>query len=407
MSSSIPHSSGRSERVDSLGSSSLVWSATRDRNEPARYGRFRKSRLWPVFNVRARAPLRLGLAGGGTDLSPYCDEYGGAILNATIDRFAFAHVFSNDASKIIFRARDVDQEERLDPDVNLLVRQGLMLHRAVYAYIMKNYCDGRALPLVVSTAIDVPAGSGLGASSALVVALIEAFRSALQLPLGPYEVARLAFEIERVDLGLAGGRQDQYAAVFGGLNYIEFLAQERVIVNPLRIRRDYLNEFESSLVVAFTGQSRRSDAIIKEQVSGLAALNPETIANMHALKRDAAEMKLALLTGKIRQVAEILSHSWAAKKKTAAGVSNARVEEMYDVAMQAGAWAGKVSGAGGGGFLMLMTDPENRYRLISRINQAGGQASAVKLTLEGAEGWTPRPESPRHDSDMIALASVG
>ena len=246
------------------------------------------------------------MAGGGTDLSPYCDEYGGAILNATIDRFAFAHVFPNDANKIIFRARDVDQEELLDPDANLPVRQGLMLHRAVYTHFMNTYCGGRALPLVVSTAIDVPAGSGLGASSALVVALIEAFRSALQLPLGPYDVARLAFEIERVDLGLAGGRQDQYAAVFGGLNYIEFLAQERVIVNPLRIRRDYLNEFESSLVVAFTGQSRRSDTIIKEQVSGLAALNPETIANMHALKRDAVEMKLALLNGKIRQVAEIL-----------------------------------------------------------------------------------------------------
>ncbi len=306
MTFSIRLSSGRSARVDRLAGGSLVWLATGER---ARYGRLRKGRPWPVFNVRARAPLRLGLAGGGTDLSPYCDEYGGAILNATIDRFAFAHVFSNGANKIIFRARDVDQEELLDPDANLPVRQGLMLHRAVYAHVMKSYCGGRALPLVVSTTIDVPAGSGLGASSALVVALIEAFRSALQRPLGPYEVARLAFEIERVDLGLAGGRQDQYAAVFGGLNYIEFLAQERVIVNPLRIRRDYLNEFESSLVVAFTGQSRRSDTIIKEQVSGLAALNPETIANMHALKRDAAEMKLALLNGKIRQVAEILSHS--------------------------------------------------------------------------------------------------
>ena len=162
------------------------------------HGRLRKGRPWPVFNVRARAPLRLGLAGGGTDLSPFCDEYGGAILNATIDRFAFAHVFSNDASKLIFRARDVDQEELLDPDANLPLRQGLMLHRAVYAHVMRRYCGGRALPLVVSTATDVPAGSGLGASSALVVALIEAFRSALQLPLGPYDVARLAFEIERV-----------------------------------------------------------------------------------------------------------------------------------------------------------------------------------------------------------------
>jgi D-glycero-alpha-D-manno-heptose-7-phosphate kinase len=345
-----------------------------------------------VFNVRARAPLRLGLAGGGTDLSPYCDEYGGAILNATIDRFAYAHVVSNDVGKVIFCAPDVNVEERLPPDASLPIRDGLILHRAVYAHVMKSYFGGKGIPLTVSTTIDVPAGSGLGASSALVVALIEAFRSALQLPLGPYDVARLAFDIERIDLGLAGGRQDQYASAFGGLNYMEFLPQERVVVNPLRIRRDYLNEFESSLVIAFTGQSRRSDTIIQEQVSGLAALNAETIASMHELKQDATDMKIALLNGKIRHVAEILGHSWVAKKKTAAGISNPKVEEMYDVAMKAGAWQGKVSGAGGGGFLMLMTDPENRYRLISALNAAGGQASAAKLTFEGAEGWTP-PQS--------------
>ena len=260
-------------------------------------------RLPKGTNVRARAPLRLGLAGGGTDLSPYCDEHGGAILNATIDRFAYAHVFpSAEADRVVFRARDLGEEETVDPDPDLPVRQGLMLHRAVYARVMKSFCGGVGLPITVSTTIDVPAGSGLGASSALVVALVEAFRSALQLPLGPYDVARLAFEIERIDLGLAGGRQDHYAAAFGGLNYIEFLAEERAIVNPLRIRRDYLNEFESSLVIAFTGQSRRSETIIREQVSSLAALNPETLAGMHALKRDAAEMKLALLNGKIRHV---------------------------------------------------------------------------------------------------------
>ena len=342
-----------------------------------------------IPNVRARSPLRLGLAGGGTDLSPYCDEHGGAVLNATIDRFAYAHVSHNNDGKLIFRARDVGEEEVLKPDAGLPIRQGLMLHRAVYARVMKDHCGGVGIPLTLSTTIDVPAGSGLGASSALVVALLEAFRSALQLPLGQYDVARLAFEVERVDLGLAGGRQDQYAAAFGGLNYIEFLHEERVIVNPLRIRRDYLNEFESSLVIAFTGQSRRSDAIIKEQVSSLTALNTETVVNMHALKHDATEMKVALLGGDIRHVAEILGQSWAAKKRTATGISNAKVEEMYDVAMKAGAWAGKVSGAGGGGFLMLMTDPENRYRLISALNAAGGQASATKLTFEGAEAWTP------------------
>jgi D-glycero-alpha-D-manno-heptose-7-phosphate kinase len=342
-----------------------------------------------VLNARARAPLRLGLAGGGTDLSPYCDDHGGAVLNATIDRFAYAHVFPNSNGKVIFRARDVDEEEELKPDADFPVHRGLMLHRAVYARMVKSYCGGTPIPLTLSTTIDVPVGSGLGASSALVVALIESLRNVLQLPLGPYDVARLAFDIERVDLGLAGGRQDQYSAAFGGLNYIEFLPQDRVIVNPLRIRRDHLNEFESSLVIGFTGQSRRSDTIIREQVSGLASSRAETIDSMHALKRDATEMKLALLSGNIRKVAEILGHSWEAKKKTATGVSNPKVEEMYEVAMKAGAWAGKVSGAGGGGFLMLMTDPENRYTLIRAFNAAGGYASATKLTFEGVEAWTP------------------
>lgn len=340
-----------------------------------------------VFNTRARAPLRLGLAGGGTDLSPFCDEHGGVVLNATIDRFAYAHVFPSENGKIVFRARDVGEEETIEPGVDFSIHEGLILHRAVYRHIVATYCEGEQIPLTVSTTIDVPAGSGLGASSALVVALIEAFRSALDLPLGPYDVAHLAFEIERQHLGLAGGRQDQYAAAFGGVNFMEFLPSDRVVVNPLRIRRDYLNEFESSLVVCFTGQSRRSDTIIKEQVSGLKALNAETIANMHKLKQDATEMKLALLKGDIRGVATILGHSWIAKKKTAAGVSNPKVEEIYDVAMRHGAWAGKVSGAGGGGFMMLMTDPENRYRLINALNEAGGSAGPAKLTFDGAEGW--------------------
>jgi D-glycero-alpha-D-manno-heptose-7-phosphate kinase len=340
-----------------------------------------------VFNVRARAPLRLGLAGGGTDLSPYCDEFGGVVLSATIDKFAYAHVYSNETGALVLRARDIGSEEVLESSTDLPIREGLMLHRAVYVHMMKTYCNGVALPLTVSTTIDVPAGSGLGASSALVVALIEAFRTALQLPLGPYDVARLAFEIERLHIGLAGGRQDPYAAAFGGLNFIEFLPGDRVIVNPLRIRRDYLNEFESSLVICFTGQSRCSDTIIKEQVSALKGLNKKTIASMHQLKQDAIHMKMALLRGEVREFAKILARSWVAKKETASGVATETVERMFNVALDAGAWAGKVSGAGGGGFLMLLTDAENRYQLLNALDDAGGNASPVKLTFDGAEGW--------------------
>jgi len=339
-------------------------------------------------NVRSRAPLRLGFGGGGTDLSPYCDQYGGLVLNGTIDRYAYAHVSTRKDDRVAFRADDVGREESLACSLDFDIREGLGLHRAVYRHMMLEYNGGEAAPLTITTTIDVPEGSGLGASSALTVALIEAFVLALELPLGPYDVASLAFDIERRQLGLAGGRQDQYAAAFGGFNFIEFLqGGTNVIVNPLRMRRDHLNEFESSLVICFSGQSRRSAEIIQQQVAGLSTLDETTIAAMHELKEHAVTMKKQLLSGDIRGMAEVLKRSWLSKKRTANSVSNSKVEHLVEVAMDTGAWAGKVSGAGGGGFIMLLTDPEKRYGLIRKLNEAGGIASAVKLTFEGAEAW--------------------
>jgi D-glycero-alpha-D-manno-heptose-7-phosphate kinase len=340
------------------------------------------------WEVRARAPLRLGLAGGGTDLSPYCDQFGGAVLNATIDRFAFAHISANRDGQVAFRARDLGVEEVVDPYMVRSGKDGLALHRAVYRHFVGAYLNGNAPSLTISTTADAPAGSGLGSSSALVVAMIEAFRAALDLPLGPYDVARLAYDIERVELGLAGGRQDQYAAAFGGMNYIEFLPGERVIVNPLRVRRGYLNELESSLVVCFTGQSRQSETIIKEQVEGLKDLTPSVMAGMHQLKADAGLFKDAMLQGDTRAIARILMRSWEAKKQTAHNIATPAVDRLFELGIAEGAWGGKVSGAGGGGFLMFCTDPENRYHLTSALNEAGGMASAVKFTYDGAEAWS-------------------
>lgn len=339
-------------------------------------------------SVRARAPLRLGLAGGGTDLAVYCDRFGGVALNATIDRFAYAHVKMRDDAQLHFIAHDMQKSERHEVVMDLDVRTGLMLHRAVYAHIMRAFNSGRPLALTISTSLDVPAGSGLGASSALVVALIEAFVAAMQLPLGPYDIARLAYEIEREHVGLAGGKQDQYAAAFGGFNFMEFLqGSKNVIVNPLRLRHDYLFEFESSLIICFSGQSRDSADIINQQVDGLQSSDALALASMHAIKDGAIEMKQHLLSGDIRGVAEILHQSWLSKKNTASAVTNPLVEYLLEVGLQSGAWAGKVSGAGGGGFLMLLAHPERRYAVIRALNGAGGQASAVKLTFEGAQAW--------------------
>jgi D-glycero-alpha-D-manno-heptose-7-phosphate kinase len=339
------------------------------------------------IGVRARAPLRLGLAGGGTDLSPYCDECGGAVLNATIGRYAHAHLTFRDDHQLCFSAHDVKQEDIVPLAAELPLDSGLLLHRAVFNRMARQFLRGRLNAVTVTSTVDAPPGSGLGSSSALVVALVEAYRAAFSLPLGRYDVARLAFEIERIELGLDGGRQDQYAAAFGGLNFMEFLPGDKVIVNPLRIADSHLYEFEASLIVCFTGQSRTSDAIIKDQVAGIRRRDERAIDALHQLKADAVDMKQALLRGNIQEVAKVLERSWNAKRRTSEHVSNPRVQEVFDLGLKNGAVAGKVSGAGGGGFLMFMANPEQRYRLISALTEAGAAASPVQLSNGGAESW--------------------
>jgi D-glycero-alpha-D-manno-heptose-7-phosphate kinase len=336
--------------------------------------------------TRARAPLRLGLAGGGTDLSPYCDTFGGATLNATIDRFAYAFISPRDDGMVVFRARDLGREEAL-PAAARLPQSRLLLHRGVYERMVGEYNGGEPIGATITTTVDAPLGSGLGSSSALVVALVDAFRVLLSAPLGQYDVARLAVEIERRDLGLAGGRQDQYSAAFGGVNFMEFLASERVIVNPLRVSNVARNEFETSLVVCFSGQSRDADAIIGEQVAGIAGHRSGTIEALDRLKADAIDMKSALLAGDIEAIAALLQDSWVAKKRTAAGISTPRIDQLHEIARTNGALAGKVSGAGGGGFMMFVVRPEERLRLIEALNGSGGSASAIKFTDSGCETW--------------------
>ncbi len=348
---------------------------------------------WPdetdmqVPTIRSRAPLRLGLAGGGTDLSPYCDQFGGAVLNITINRHAYTFIGPSLDGRLHFIAEDLDISESFDPEPDATIGARLGIHAGVYRRMIRQFRGGVPLPLTITTTTDAPPGSGLGSSSALVVAMVEAWRNLLGLPLGLYDVAHLAFEIERIDLGLAGGKQDQYAAAFGGANFIEFLGTDRVIVNPLRVSPAIINEIEASLVTCFTGVSRRSERIIEEQQKGMQTASTDAMAGLHQMKQDAIDMKLALLTGDIRGMATILNRSWLAKKRTAGGISTDLIETLLTTAMTSGAMAGKVSGAGGGGFMMFLVPPENRTRFIRTMNAAGGTAEPVHFTAQGAESW--------------------
>ena len=335
---------------------------------------------------RSRAPLRIGLAGGGTDVSPYSDLYGGAILNATISLFAHANIEPIDEKKIIVQALDRHEEQRYDWAIELPINGELDLLKGVYNRIQKDY--GVPLPgFKLSTFVDAPAGSGLGTSSTLVVAIIGAFAEMLKLPLGEYDIAHYAFDIERKDLDLAGGKQDQYAATFGGVNFMEFYEGDKVIVNPLRINQQYLNELENNLVLYFTATSRESATIIKEQMKNVNQKNDKSIEAMHQLKEQARMMKEAMLKGRLHEIGEILDFGFQQKRQMAANISNSSLEEIYEAAKKAGATGGKISGAGGGGFMIFYCPGNSRYKVIETLEQFGGVTRPYQFVQTGLNTW--------------------
>lgn len=337
--------------------------------------------------VRARAPLRLGLAGGGSDVSPYCDEFGGYVLNATIDKYAYAVIETRNDELVEFIAADLDQRWSGRADAVLDTAGALGLHRAVYNRIVRDFNNQRPLGLRLTTFADAPAGSGLGSSSTLVVTMVKAFQELLGLPLGEYETAHLAYEIERVDMALSGGKQDQYAATFGGFNFMEFYADDRVIVNPLRIKNWIISELEACTLLCFTGVSRESAKIIDEQRKSATRGNNGSIEAMHRVKQEALVMKEALLRGNFEQFAGSLRDSWTNKKKTASSVSNEGIDALFDAALAAGAKAGKISGAGGGGFMLLFVDPSDRMNVARALSLAGGNVMNCHFTKHGTQGW--------------------
>lgn len=337
--------------------------------------------------IRARAPLRLGLAGGGTDVSPYCDTHGGYVLNATVDRYAYAVIKPLTEQVARFSATDQQVIESHDLVLPLQLDGKLILHKAVYLEMINHYNGGNPIALELSTFCDAPVGSGLGASSTLVVVMIRAFAELLNLPLDDYTIAHLAFRIERVDCGLQGGRQDQYSATFGGFNFMEFYAEERAVINPLRIKNWVICELEASLLLFYTGVSRESARIIADQSNNVSAGAVDAVDAMHGLKREALVMKECLLKGDFDGMVQSMRLGWASKKQSAKTVSNPHIDGIYDAAIDAGALAGKVSGAGGGGFMMFFVPPEKRMNVVRTLSSFEGQVSNCHFTKYGTQAW--------------------
>jgi D-glycero-alpha-D-manno-heptose-7-phosphate kinase len=336
---------------------------------------------------RSKAPLRLGLGGGGSDVSPYSDIYSGAVLNATIDQYAHCTIEETSSDTIVIYAADLNLKESFQAALSLPVNGNLDLHKGVYNRVIREFGITKALSFTLTTYCDAPPGSGLGSSSTMVVAILRAFTEWLNLPLGDYDMAYLAYQIERIDLGLCGGKQDQYAATFGGFNFIEFYKDDRVIVNPLRIKRWVIDELEVYIVLYYTGASRSSDKIIREQQKKIQAGKQTETEATHMIKQDSYIMKELLLKGDIIHFAKTIGKEWENKKKIASSITNSHIERIYDAAMLSGAYGGKVSGAGGGGFMFFAIDPAKRLNLINTLNQFSGKVINFHFSENGCQGW--------------------
>jgi D-glycero-alpha-D-manno-heptose-7-phosphate kinase len=339
------------------------------------------------FKVRAKAPLRLGLAGGGTDVAPYSDDFGGMVLNATISLFANCLVEERRDGMVRFEALDVGLSYEAPAAADLPTDHDLALIAQTYNRIVRDHCNGKPFGVTIRTYADVPPGSGLGSSSTLVVAIVTALAEYKRLALGEYEIAHLAYEIERVDLGLSGGKQDQYAATFGGFNLMEFYAGDHVIINPLRLRSSAIAELEASLILFYSGRSRASAAIIDEQVKNVKSGNKSSIDAMHALKKQAQRMKEALLLGNFDLFGEVLRSGWTSKREMAHGITNAEIDNVLATAIDSGAHGGKISGAGGGGFVMISVPPEKKPTVLNAIRPLNGAVMNCVFTHEGARAW--------------------
>jgi D-glycero-alpha-D-manno-heptose-7-phosphate kinase len=330
--------------------------------------------------IRSKAPLRISFGGGGTDVSPYPEEKGGAVLSTTIDNYAYCTLVERGDDSINVKSLDYDIVTKYHVNDKLKYDGKLDLVKAAIKVLeVRNGFD-----LFLHS--DAPPGSGLGTSSALVVALVGAFRQWLKLPLTDYDIAELAYHIEREEAGIRGGKQDQYAATFGGFNFIEFLGKTTV-VNPLRIKRNTLNELEYRLMLCYTGETRLSAGIIEDQVSSYIRKKDDIVLALEETKKLASNMKNALLLGKLNEFGLLLHEAWCCKKKFSAKMTAPGIDELYEVARQSGTIGGKLLGAGGGGYLLLLCEFDKWHIVAERLEGMGGKIVSFTFDLRGMQSW--------------------
>lgn len=334
-----------------------------------------------LVNVRAKAPLRLSFAGGGTDVPPFPESEGGVVLSATIDRYAYGSLSPRSDNRVNVESVDFGLSLDFPVTEDPILDGKLDLVKAAIRRLRREDLGGYSLVLRSNT----PPGSGLGSSSTMMVALVGMLHEFYGLPLDQYEIADLAYAIEREDLSIRGGLQDHYAASFGGFNFIEF--GDRVIVNPLRVRDSTINELEFSLLLCFTGITRQSAHIIADQTDRVKAAETDTLAGLRAQKQLAVAMKSALLRGKLGEFGELLGEAWREKQKLSPMIATQRIHDAFDIALRNGAISGKVTGAGGGGYILFFCDFKKKHRVADALEEFGVTPTEFSFEPKGLTTW--------------------
>lgn len=332
--------------------------------------------------IRAKAPLRISFAGGGTDVPPFPEREGGCVLNATIDNFAWGSLKPREDDEIHIESADVGVS--LSYTVNSEMAFDGQLDLVKAAIVRLGAKNSHGFDIFLHS--DAPPGSGLGSSSALMVGLVGLVKEFRNLPLTEYEIAHLAYVIERQDLGIKGGLQDQYAASFGGFNFIEF-EKDRVIVNPLRISPEVVNELEHNLLLCYTGTTRRSDHIIEDQIRRYEQNEGKTLRALRQQKQLALDMKNVLLQHRLNDFGDLLHTAWESKKEMSPRISNSGIDEMYEEARKHGAVGGKMTGAGGGGYMLFYCLFEKKHKVATALRKMGAVPTEFAFDNQGLQTW--------------------
>ncbi len=327
-----------------------------------------------------RSPVRVSFGGGGTDLPSYYEDFGGAVLSAAINKHFYTVLERRGDGKIQIISADLRRIETWQDIARMEVRGNDL---EIPLAVLKEF--GRDVSVNLFLASEIPPGTGLGSSASVCVNLTKILATYNHVPVSKYELAERAFHIARNVLGRPIGKQDEYASAFGGLNFISFHRDGTTQVEPLNLEPEILRELQSSLLLFFTGASHHSWTILEEQEKSTRRTNSGTVEYLHAIRQMAELMKTALLTGELREFGLLLREGWEIKKRLSEKISSVRINEMYGSALRNGALGGKITGAGGGGFLLLFCPQQNQDDVRRALEAQGAREMGFEFDFQGAQ----------------------